>query len=150
MGIQPARGSRSLQGRAASRTIRNEAARTEAAEKERKAAAEALLQLHRIVVAASARKPSQKLRLEKQDLFEAWYLRRCEQEKARQESERQEVAFGLAVLAAVLVLLAYLCGMFFTFHRFASAWELIPILFGSLIMFSVLFYKTLGRRGKKG
>ena len=138
----------------APRPLLNEAAKAEATELQCRAAAEALVLLQRIVVAESARKASQTKasqtrRAERQNPFEAWYLRVSEHEKVRRESKRQETAFGLAVGTAVLMLLAYLWGMWLAFDRFASGWELLPILFGSLIAFSVLFYKALGRRGKK-
>lgn len=124
----------------------NQTDKAETAERQRKAAAEALVQLHQIIVVARTQRASEALHAEKPDLFTAWYQRRCEREKARRNRVRQESAFALAVVCAVSIDIAYLCGVSTAFHRFASGWELLPILFGSLVLFSVLFYKMLGRR----
>jgi len=110
------------------------------------AAAEAVVMLDRIVLAARAHKPLPQQQPEKQDLFEAWYGRYLRQQKARRESRRQEVAFGLAVCAAVTLVMIDLWGGHLLLHRYATGWELMPILFGSLVGFSLLFYKLLGRR----
>ena len=130
----------------APRPLLKDASKTEATEFECQAAADALVLLQRIVAAQSARKASPKPRAQKQDPYEAWYRRVSRREKARRETKRQEAAFGLAVSTAVLVVLTYLWGTWLAFHRFASGWELLPILFASLIGFSLLFYKALGRR----
>lgn len=129
--------------------LQGEAAKAEANEMNCLAGAEALILLERIVVAESARKAPRNLRIERQNPFEAWYLRVTEREKVRRKSERLEAAFGFAVVAAVLVLFGYLWGTWFAFHRFASGSELLPILFGGLIAFSFLFYKMIERRDAK-
>ena len=133
----------------APRLPRGEAAKAEAGELNCPAAIEALVLLERIVVAERAQRASQTLCAERHNPFGAWYRKVSQREKLRRETTRRECAFGLAVVAAVILPFGYLCGVWLAFHRFASGWELLPIHFASLTAFSFLFYKVLERRDKK-